>query len=182
MATSIMHLNQNYGSIASPLKTPAMPLKPPSKIPNHYDITKHIKDVNGITNMHIHSIGHNNDGIEFVGSKDHQNTTQWPITDEMSKIISDNNNLNRSYNPLVIPYSSACYVCTEHGNKRARKIAIGVLIAIVCLVVIIVIIVLVNRTSGSIDGESKRKKQRKNDEKQIEDNIESKVKNIKKHI
>jgi hypothetical protein len=158
-----MHLNQNYGSIASPIQIPAMPTKPPSKIPNHYDITKHIKDVNGITNMHVHSIGHNNDGVEFVGSKDHQNTTQWPITDEMSKIIADNNNLNRSYNPLVIPYTSACYVCNEHGNKRTRKILFGVLIAVICIVVIIVIIILVNRTSNIISEDSD--KNDKNDKK-----------------
>lgn len=158
MATSIMHLNQNYGSIASPIQIPVMPAKPPSKIPNHYDITKHIKDVNGITNVHVHSIGHNNDGIEFVGSKDHQNTTQWPITDEMSKVIADNNNLNRSYNPLVIPYTAACYVCNEHGSKRTRKILLGVLIAVICLVVIIVIIVLVNRTSNNNDYDAEKDK------------------------
>jgi hypothetical protein len=150
-----MHLNQNYGSIASPIQIPATPAKPPSKIPNHHDITKHIKDINGITNVHVHSIGHNNDGIEFVGSKDHQNTTQWPITDEMSKVIADNNNLNRSYNPLVIPYTSACYVCNEHGHKKTRKILLGVLIAVICLVVIIVIIVLVNKTSNNNEYDDK---------------------------
>jgi len=172
MATSIVNLNQTYGTIASPLQKPAAPTRPPSKLPNHLDITKHIQDVNGITNMHIHSIGHNNDGIEFVGSKDHMHSTQWPITEDMAKIISDNNNLNRKYQPLVIPYSAACYICNENKNKTAKKIAIGVLITILCLIIIITIIILVNKNNNHITNKKNDQENRRGDRENRRDDRE----------
>lgn len=159
MATTAANINlvQPQGQFASPLIKPAMPTRPPDKLPNHLDITKHIQDVNGITNMHIHSIGHNNDAIEFVGSKDHSNFTQWPITKDMANIIYNNNNLNRKYQPLVIPYSSACYMCNENKNKRAKKISIVVLIVVVCLVIIILIVIFVNQNSKNITNKKSEK-------------------------
>jgi hypothetical protein len=155
MATSSAHINtvQQPGQFATPIQLPAMPTRPPDKLPNHLDITKHIQDVDGITNVHVHTIGHNNDAIEFIGKKDHISTTQWPITSDMSNIISNNNNLNRKYQPLVIPYSAACYVCNENKNKMAKKISIYVLVAIVIIIIIFIIIIIVNRNAKTIDDE-----------------------------
>lgn len=155
MATSSAHINtvQKPGRLATPHQLPAMPTRPPDKLPNHLDITKHIQDVDGITNTHVHTIGHNNDAIEFIGKKDHISTTQWPITSDMSNIISNNNNLNRKYQPLVIPYSAACYVCNENKNKMAKKISIYVLVAIVIIIIIFIIIIIVNRNAKTIDDE-----------------------------
>jgi hypothetical protein len=162
MATTVLNtsLVQQQGKFASPLQHPAMPTRPPDKLPNQLDITKHIQDINGITNMHIHSIGHNSDAIEFVGSKDHMNYTQWPITEKMSSIIHNNNNLNRKYQPLVIPYSSACYMCTENKNKRAKKISIIVLIVVVCIVILFIIIICVNKNSENLTKKEQRKQKR----------------------
>lgn len=152
MATSSAHINtvQQQGQFATPIQLPAMPTRPPDKLPNHLDITKHIQDVDGITNVHVHTIGHNNDAIEFIGKKDHISTTQWPITSDMSNVISNNNNLNRKYQPLVIPYSAACYVCNENKNKMAKKISIYVLVAIVIIIIIFIIIIIVNRNAKTI--------------------------------
>ena len=162
MATTALNVNlvQPQGQIASPIIPPAMPARPPDKLPNQLDITKHIQDLNGITNMHIHSIGHNSDAIEFVGSKDHSSSTQWPITPEMSTIIANNNNLNRKYQPLVIPYSAACYMCTENKNKRAKKISIIVLIVVVCIVILFIIIVFVNKNSNNLTKKEQREEKR----------------------
>jgi t-SNARE complex subunit (syntaxin) len=172
MATTALSTNmtQTQGQFASPLQMPAMPTRPPDKLPNQLDITKHIEDVNGITNMHIHSIGHNSDAIEFIGSKDHSNYTQWPITSEMSNIISSNNNLNRKYQPLVIPYSSACYMCNENKNKRAKKISIIVLIVVVCIVIIFTIIFCVNKNSNNLTKKEQRKEDRKDNSEDRKDN------------
>ena len=161
MATSINNLALK-GQISSPFSNnaPLMPLKPPDDLPNHLDITKHIEDKHGITNMHIHNIGHNNNAIEFVGRKDHINHTQWPITKDMAEFIANNNNLNSKYQPLVIPYSSACYMCNENKNKRAKKISIIVLIVVVCIVILFIIIVFVNKNSNNLTKKEQREKNR----------------------
>ena len=153
MATSSGHIHklQPQGQFATPTKLPVMPTRPPDKLPDQLDITKHIQDVDGITNMHIHSTGHNNNAIEFIGKKDHMSTTQWPITTEMANVISNNNNLNRKYQPLVIPYSAACFICNENKNKIAKKISIYVLIAVVIIIVIFIIVIFINRNANSID-------------------------------
>jgi len=154
MAMSINNVAPK-GQIASPLTNAAQPFKPPDKLPNDLDITKHIQDTTGVTNMHIHTIGHNNNAIEFVGSKDHMNYTQWPITPDMANIISNNNNLNKKYQPLVIPYSAACYACNENKHKSSKKILIIVLIIVVCIVIIFMIIILVNKRN-TINEDKKR--------------------------
>jgi len=145
MATSINHL-KHTNSTVSPITPPIMPNNKPV---NDLDITKHIQDVKGITNMHIHTIGHNNNAIEFVGSKDHTDNTQWPITDEMSKLISDNNNLNKKYLPIVIPYNAACYVCNENKHKKIKRVSIITLIIIVCIAIIVLIAAVVNKNKIS---------------------------------
>jgi exonuclease VII small subunit len=158
MTTSINNLALK-GQISSPFSNnaPLMPLKPPDDLPNHLDITKHIEDKHGITNMHIHNIGHNNNAIEFVGSKDHINHTQWPITKDMAEFIANNNNLNSKYQPLVIPYSSACYMCNEFKGKNIKKVLLIVFIIIICIIIICVIIYFVNKSKTiDKDNESKR--------------------------
>ena len=145
MATSINNV-ANKGVINSPINRPIMPTAAPDK--EDLDITKHIQDVKGITNMHIHTVGHNNHAIEFVGNKDHHNHTQWPITKEMTDFISDNNNLNKKYLPIVIPYGAACYVCNENKHKSVKKISIIASITVIVLVAIIIIIIFINKNSN----------------------------------
>jgi hypothetical protein len=155
MATTINNLAPK-GTIVTPLEHKIiMPFNPPDDLPKHIDITKHIEDKNGITNMHIHNIGHNNHAIEFIGSKDHINHTQWSITKDMATFIANNNNLNSKYQPLVIPYSSACYMCNEFKGKQIRKIFLIVFIIIICIIIICVIIYLVNR-SNTVNEDKKR--------------------------
>jgi hypothetical protein len=146
MATSINNISTK-GVINSPINQPIMPTAPPDK--EDLDITKHIQDVKGITNMHIHTVGHNNHAIEFVGNKDHHNHTQWPLTKEMTDFISDNNNLNKKYLPIVIPYSAACYVCKEDKNKSIKKISIIAVVAIIILFAIIIIIIFINKNTNT---------------------------------
>jgi len=128
-------------NIYSPTKLPVMPTNPPDK---DTDITKHIVDIKGITNMHVHVIGNNNDAIEFVGNKDHDNNTQWPITKEMSKFIAKNNNLNKKYLPIVIPYNAACYICNEDKHKKSKKI-FKILFIVVFIIVVIIAIIYINK-------------------------------------
>jgi hypothetical protein len=126
----------------SPKKPPVMPTAPPD---HDLDITKHIIDVKGITNMHVHTVGNNNDTIEFVGNKDHTNNTQWPITKEMSKFIANNNNLNKKYLPIVIPYSAACYVCNENKHRFSKKI-FSISFIIIFAIIIIIAIIYINKS------------------------------------
>jgi hypothetical protein len=132
--------SKKYSSINLPVM--------PTALNNDLDITKHIIDAKGITNMHVHIVGHNNDSIEFVGNKDHTNSTQWPITKQMSKFIVDNNNLNKKYLPIVIPYSAACYVCNENKHKFSKKI-FGISFIIVFAIIIIIAIIYINKSIKS---------------------------------
>jgi hypothetical protein len=142
MVNAIVKNTQPSGKIVTPSShnAPIMPFKPPDELPNHLDITKHIEDKNGITNIHIHSIGHDNHAIEFIGSKDHIDHTQWPITKDMATFIANNNNLNSKFQPIVIPYSSACYMCNEFKRKNVKKIFLIVFI-IICVIIVVCLII-----------------------------------------
>jgi len=145
MAITGIHDEFTKSKKYSPKKQTIMPTEPPT---HDLDITKHIIDVKGITNIHVHIVGNNNDTIEFVGNKDHTNNTQWPITKEMSKFIANNNNLNKKYLPIVIPYSAACYVCNENKHKFSKKI-FSISFIIIFVILIIIAIIYINNSVKS---------------------------------